>query len=149
MKALYAGSFDPFTLGHQNIVERSLPFCETLTIGIGYNVAKKGLYTVEKRKEQIEALYADNPKVKVVIYDTLTIDLAQEIQADCLIRSVRSIQDFESEQQIAEVNKRLSGIETWILFADAHLSCISSSVVRELHHFNKDISSFLPKKKKF
>lgn len=144
MIALFPGSFDPFTKGHANIVERTLPLFDKLIIGIGYNPSKTGLFTPEERKLKIERYYQDNPRVEVVIYKGLTTDCAEKVGAHYLIRAVRSNTDVDMERQIAEVNKKISGVETLVFFSDSELSSISSSVVRELLSFGKDVSEFLP-----
>lgn len=142
--AIFPGSFDPFTKGHHNIVERALPLFDRLIIGIGRNTTKATLYTPEERQQQIEILFANEPRIEVRIYDTLTADFAQEVGATYILRGVRTIADFEYERTIAEVNKRLINIETVLLFADSETATISSSLVRELKAFGKDISDFLP-----
>ena len=142
--AIFPGSFDPFTKGHYNIVERALPLFDRLIIGIGRNTTKATLYTPEERQQQIEILFVNEPRIEVRIYDMLTADFAQEVGATYILRGVRTIADFEYERTIAEVNKRLINIETVLLFADSETATISSSLVRELKAFGKDISDFLP-----
>ena len=143
-KAIFPGSFDPFTLGHHSIVKRALTFMNEIIIGIGYNEGKQCLIPIEKRIEMIGRLYADEPRVKVYAYSGLTIDFAKEQKADVIIRGIRSVKDFEYEEGIAVINKKLSGIETIFLFTEPELSSVSSSVVRELLHYDKDVSMFLP-----
>lgn len=142
--AIFPGSFDPFTKGHYNIVERGLPLFDRLIIGIGRNTTKAALYTLEERQKQIEILFANEPRVEVRIYDVLTADFAQQVGANYILRGVRTIADFEYERTIAEVNKRLIQIETVLLFADTETATISSSLVRELKAFGKDVTDFLP-----
>ena len=145
MKALFAGSFDPFTRGHQSIVDRVLKnVADEIIVAIGINYVKKNLFSVEDRIAAINKLYGDNPRVRVVSYTGLTVDFAKTVGADFLVRGVRSVSDFEFERNIADVNKRLSGIETVLLFTEPELSCVSSSVVRELMSYDKDVSQFLP-----
>lgn len=145
--AIFPGSFDPFTVGHASIVERGLAMFDEIVIGIGVNEKKKALYPPHKRVEVIAALYDDEPRVRVVAYDDLTIDLAERVGARFILRGLRSVKDFEYERDIAAINARLSGIETVLLITDPQHSSVSSSVVRELIHFGKDVSDFLPKKK--
>ena len=145
--AIFPGSFDPFTVGHASIVERGLAMFDEIVIGIGVNEKKKALYPPHQRVEVIAALYADEPRVRVVAYDDLTIDLAERVGARFILRGLRSVKDFEYERDIAAINARLSGIETVLLITDPQHSSVSSSVVRELIHFGKDVSDFLPKKK--
>ena len=142
--ALFPGSFDPFTKGHQNIVERALPLFDRLVIGIGRNTTKQTLYTPEERQQQITALFANEPRIEVRIYDVLTVDFAKSVGAQYVLRGVRTMADFEYERTIADVNKRLAGLETVLLFADADTASISSSLVRELKAFGKDVTDFLP-----
>ena len=144
-KALFAGSFDPFTKGHQNIVDRALQsVADEVVIAIGINHDKHSTFSCEERLQAIRKLYKDNPKVHVDTYEGLTTDYAQRIGADFLLRGVRSVKDFEFERDIAEVNKRLTGIETVLLFTAPEYACISSSVVRELMSHNTNVNDFLP-----
>lgn len=142
--AIFPGSFDPFTRGHYNIVERGLPLFDRLIIGIGRNTTKSALYTLEERQQQIEILFANEPRIEVRIYEVLTADFAQQVGANYILRGVRTVADFEYERTIAEVNKRLIHIETVLLFADTETATISSSLVRELKAFGKDVTDFLP-----
>ena len=143
--ALFPGSFDPFTKGHKNIVERTLQsVADTVIIAIGNNCEKKCMQTVEERVESIQRVFKGNDKVRVVAYEGLTIDFAKSINADFIVRGVRSIKDFEYEREIAEVNRKLSGIETILLYTEPEYASISSSIVRELKSYGKDVSQFLP-----
>ena len=143
-RALFPGTFDPFTLGHHSIVKRTLAFMDEVIIGIGINENKRCLISVEKRMESIQKLYADEPRVKVLSYNGLTVDFAQEQEVGFIIRGIRTVKDFEYEEGIADINRKLSGIETVFLFTEPELSSVSSSVVRELLHYGKDVSVFLP-----
>ena len=143
-KAIFPGSFDPFTLGHHSIVKRTLAFMDEVIVGIGVNEGKQCLLPVEKRVEMIRKLYADEPRVKVMAYSGLTVDFAQEQGSQFIVRGIRSVKDFEYEEGIADINKKLNGIETVFLFSEPELASVSSSVVRELLHYGKDISMFLP-----
>lgn len=144
-KALFAGSFDPFTKGHQNIVDRALQsVADEVVIAIGINHDKHTTFSCEERLQAIRQLYKENPHVQVEAYEGLTTDYARSIGADFLLRGVRSVKDFEFERDMAEVNKRLTGIETIFLLTDPEYACISSSVVRELMSYNTDVTEFLP-----
>ena len=143
--ALFPGTFDPFTLGHQSLVKRVLTCADAVVIAIGINEKKQTYYTLEQRVSAIRALYAEEPRVKVITYSGLTVDVAQQEQASFILRGVRSVTDFEYEKAIADVNRQLTGIETLLLFTEPAYAHISSSVVRELLHFGKDVSAFLPK----
>ena len=145
--AIFPGTFDPFTVGHSCIVERALPLFDRIVIGVGVNENKRSLYTPEQRVEAIRRIYAQEPRVKVVAYDDLTIDLARREEARFILRGLRSVKDFEYERDIAAMNQNLGGIETVLLFTDPQVAHISSSVVRELIAFGKDVSTYLPKPK--
>lgn len=142
--AIFPGSFDPFTVGHASIVERGLPMFDRIVIGVGVNDKKRSFYTPEQRVEAIQKVYVNEPRIKVVAYTDLTIDLARREGATFILRGLRSVKDFEYERDIAAMNKRLAGVETVLLFTEAHYSDISSSVVRELIAYGKDVSAFLP-----
>ena len=144
--AIFPGSFDPFTIGHASIVKRGLPLFDEIVIGVGVNENKKTLFTPEQRVRAISELYDHLPQIRVESYDDLTIDFARRMQASYILRGLRSVKDFEYERDIANMNFRLSGIETILLFTEPHYSSISSSVVRELISFDKDVSDFLPHK---
>lgn len=142
--AVFPGCFDPFTLGHASIVRRGLALFDHIIIGIGVNERKAAAFDAGERIDALRRLYADEPRITVDAYTDLTVDFARRHNAGFLLRGVRSYKDFEYEQNIAEVNRRLSGLETVVLFTEPELACISSSMVKELAHFGKDIRSFLP-----
>ena len=143
-KAIFPGSFDPFTLGHHSIVKRALSFMDEVIVGIGINEGKRSLIPVEKRVDMIRRLYADEPRVKVEAYSGLTVDFAREQGAEFIVRGIRTVKDFEYEEGIADINRKLTGIETIVLFTEPELASVSSRVVRELLHYGKDVSMFLP-----
>jgi len=142
--ALFTGSFDPFTIGHADIVRRILPMVSRLVIGVGVNPDKHTLYPADKRVEAIKALYANEQRIAVVAYTDLTIDLAHREHAQFIVKGVRSVKDFEYERDQADYNRRLGGIDTLLIPADTTLAAISSSAYRELTHFGKDASWMLP-----
>ena len=144
MKGLFPGSFDPFTLGHADIVRRALSLFDEVVIAVGYNESKAGWMPVEDRLSSIRRLYADEPRVTVESYTGLTVDFAKECGITAIIRGVRTTADFEYEMQLADVNRQLTGIETILLPASPQLASLSSSIVRELAHFGHDVSAFLP-----
>lgn len=143
--ALFPGTFDPFTLGHQSLVSRGLLLVDEIVIAVGINDKKLTYFSLEKRMEAIEKLYKDNPAVRVMSYDSLTVDFAKEVNARFILRGIRTANDFEYEKSIADVNRVLTGIETFILFTEPKHTHISSSIVRELLRYGKDISMFVPK----
>ncbi len=145
--ALFAGSFDPFTIGHASVVERALPLFDRIIIAIGVNARKPSAHTPGERVQAIERIYAALPpgRVEVVAYsDELTVDLAARLGAGWLLRGVRSLNDFEYERELADINRNLSGIETVLLYTLPELASVSSSVVRELQAYGHDVSAYLP-----
>ena len=144
MTGIFTGSFDPYTIGHDDILRRALPLFDHIVIGIGVNERKCYMQSAEERMKTIKAIYADEPKVEVKTYNDLTIDFARRENASYIIKGVRSVKDFEYERDQADINRQLSGIETLLLYADPRYSAVSSSMVRELIHFGQDVSRFLP-----
>ncbi len=147
-RAIFPGTFDPFTIGHYSIVERTLTFMDEIIIGIGVNENKNTFFPVDKRVEMIKELYKNDIRVKVEAYSELTVDFAKRSGAEFIIRGIRTVRDFEYEETIADINRKLSGLETILLFTEPELSSISSTIVRELLKFGKDVSEFLPKNMK-
>ena len=141
---LLPGTFDPFTIGHDALVRRALGSADELYIAIGINTEKRTMLSLEERMERIATLYKDEPRIHVVSYEGLTTDFAQSIGAQFIVRGVRSAIDFEYERNIADVNRMLTGIDTLLLISEPQYAAISSSMVRELAHFGKDIRSYLP-----
>ena len=144
-RAIFPGSFDPITMGHVDIIKRSLPLFDELIIAIGVNSTKKYMFSLEQRKAFIEATFADEPKIKVDTYSGLTVDYCQSIDAKFIVRGLRNPADFEFEKTITQVNRRLSDIETVFLLTSSETSFISSSIVREVIQFDGDYSSMVPK----
>ena len=142
--ALFPGSFDPFTRGHESIVRRALPLFDELIIAVGVNPTKRAFMDAETRMRFIREVMADEPRVRVISYEGLTVDIARECGARFLLRGVRMIQDFENEMHMAEINRRLGGIETVLLYTLPEFSHISSTIVRELYNYNQDVSDYLP-----
>lgn len=142
--AIFPGTFDPFTIGHQSLVKRSLSVFDEIVISIGVNEAKKSYFSLEKRIRMIRDLYETNPKVSVASYDCLTVDFAKKIGAGFIIRGIRSVNDFEYEKTIADMNRKIAGIETFVLFTEPEYTHISSTIVRELLRYGHDIKDFVP-----
>ncbi|MBQ5614527.1 MAG: pantetheine-phosphate adenylyltransferase [Tidjanibacter sp.] len=143
--ALFPGSFDPFTRGHQAVVEQALGLFDKVVIAIGENRAKRGFLTTDSRKRLIEDFYSNEPRVEVVVYGTLTGTLCRELGVSHIVRGVRSVADFEYERGIADANRLLfPEIETVMFFSPAEVSAISSSVVREVASFGGDTTKLLP-----
>lgn len=143
-RAIFPGTFDPFTIGHSSLVQRSLEIVDELIIAIGINEKKNSYFSLEHRLATIEKLYKDDARVSVMPYDSLTVDFAKEVNANLIIRGIRSINDFEYEKTIADINRTIANIETVILFTEPELTHISSTIVRELLSFGHDVSKFIP-----
>ena len=131
-KAIFPGTFDPFTVGHYSVVRRALTFIDEIVIGIGINDNKNTHFPIAEREAMIRDLYKDEPCVSVQAYDSLTIDFARQVGANLIIRGIRTVKDFEYEETIADIN------------TEPELSCVSSTIVRELMGYGKDVSMFLP-----
>ena len=145
MKAVFPGTFDPFTIGHADIVRRSLSFADEIVIAVGINVTKHTIAERDKRLEAINKVFAKEPRVTVIAYDGLTADFAREVGADVIIRGVRNIADYEYERNMADINRHLTDIETVLLFSSPELACVSSSMVRELIQLGKPVDEFVAK----
>ena len=143
-RAIFPGTFDPFTIGHASIVKRAITFIDELVIGIGYNENKRTMFSIEEREKTLRELYKNEPRDKIASYNDLTVDFARRMDAQFIIRGIRCVKDFEYEETIADINRKLAGIETILLFTEPELTSVSSSVVRELISFGKDVSAFLP-----
>ena len=141
---LFAGTFDPYTRGHHALVERALAMFDKVVVAVGRNLGKNCMFSLEERVSAIEKVYAGNDRVSVAVYDTLTMDFARSVGAVALLRGVRSVKDFEYERDIADVNLRLGGMDTIMLISEPEYASVSSSVVRELMKYGKDVSSLLP-----
>ena len=142
--ALFAGTFDPYTLGHHDVVQRALSLFDKVIVAVGNNMGKKCMLTPEERVAAIKKVYLAEPRVEVALYGGLTMDYARFVGATALLRGVRTVKDFEYERELADVNLRIGGIETVILFSSPEYSSISSSVVRELAAYGKDVTGLLP-----
>lgn len=144
--AIFPGSFDPFTKGHHDIVLRSLALFDSVIIGIGYNSTKKNRYfDIELMVTKIEEVYADMPRVSVVVYNELTSTLAKKYRAQFLVRGLRNTTDFEYENTISQMNRYLNGeLDTVFLITTPQYAAISSTVIREVHRYGGDVDEFLP-----
>lgn len=146
--AIFPGTFDPFTRGHYSVVRRALSMFDEVVIAIGVNALKRPMFTIEERMAMLESLFANEPRVKVISYSGLTVDVARECGAQFMLRGVRSVIDFEYERSIADVNREISGLETVLLFTEPMYAHISSSVVRELISYGRDVTAFVPEQMK-
>ncbi|MDL2222540.1 pantetheine-phosphate adenylyltransferase [Bacteroidales bacterium OttesenSCG-928-M11] len=143
-RAIFPGTFDPFTLGHLSLVERGLALVDEIVIALGVNPNKKTFFSLEDRISMISELFKDNPRVTVKAYANLTVDFAKEVNASFILRGIRSVNDFEYEKNIADVNREIAKIETFVLFTEPRHTHISSSIVRELLEYKKEIDGFVP-----
>ena len=143
-KALFSGTFDPYTIGHHAIVQRALFLMDEIVIAIGVNFEKITHFSLEERIDNIQKIYAGEEKISVTSYQNLTIDFAKQSGIPFILRGIRNSTDFEYEKNMADINRKLSGIETVFLFSAPEYAYISSSLVRELITFNKDISNLIP-----
>ena len=142
---VYAGSFDPVTVGHEDVIRRAAKLCDKLLVTVMYNPNKKGLFTVAERLELLDKVTCGIPNVEIDAWDGLLVDYVGKMGADYVIRGLRSSADFESEATMAQINARLKpGLETLFLLSKPEHVCVSSSAVREAALFNADYSSFLP-----
>lgn len=143
-KGIFPGSFDPFTIGHLDIAKRALPLFDELTICVGYNETKQCEQTVEERMENIRQIFANEPRVKVDAWNGLTVDYCTDHDITCIVKGVRSVKDFEYERDQADMNRHLSGVETILLYSDPKYSAVSSSLIKVLKSYGRDVKEFLP-----
>ena len=144
-KAIFPGSFDPITLGHYDIIERSITLFDEVIVAIGINADKKYMFSLEQRKAFIENAFKDQPKVKVVTYKGLTVDFCKKNNVNFILRGLRNPADFEFEKAIAHTNRDLAPIETVFLLTAASTSYISSSIVRDVIRNHGDYTKLVPK----
>ncbi len=158
---IFTGTFDPFTIGHQNIAVRALPMFDKLVIAVAVSKLKHAQEEISQRVEAIRQVFpaecstpvdpndaSKGCRLEVVSYDDLTVDLAHRMGAQYLVRGVRSAKDFEYEREQADINRQLGDVETILLFSDPRYSSVSSTLVRELRFFGRDVTEFLPIKGK-
>ena len=143
-KAIFPGSFDPITNGHYDIIKRGVSLFDEVIVAIGVNAEKKYMFSLEERKRFIEEAFKDEPKVRVITYSGLTIDLCKKENAEFILRGLRNPADFEFEKAIAHTNRMMSKIETVFLLTAARTSFISSSIVRDVLRNGGDISKLVP-----
>ncbi|MCY3997838.1 MAG: pantetheine-phosphate adenylyltransferase [Flavobacteriaceae bacterium] len=143
-RAVFPGSFDPLTLGHQDIINRALPYFEEIVIAVGTNIDKEYMFSVEKRMSFIKKSYKDCNKVVVKAFQGMTVDFCKSIKASIIIRGLRNPADFEFEKSVAQINRKLSGIDTLFLLTDLSTSFISSSMVRDIILNGGDYTLLVP-----
>ncbi len=144
-KAIFPGSFDPLTLGHYDIIKRGVTLFDEIIVAIGVNASKKYMFSLEQRLKFIEDTFADEPKIKVMSYEGLTVDFCKKIDVKFILRGLRNPADFEFEKAIAHTNRDLAPIETVFLLTSASTSYIASSIVRDVIKNNGDYTKLVPK----
>ncbi len=144
-RAVFPGSLDPITLGHENIIRRALPLFDEIIVAVGLNIEKKSYFRIEDRINWIKDVFADSPKVKVESYSGLTVDFCRLVNATYILRGLRTSADFEFERTVGQVNKRLySNIETVFLLTTPEFTSINSSIVRDVYKNGGDVRIFIP-----
>lgn len=143
--ALFPGTFDPITFGHIDIIERALPLFDKLYIGIGLNSNKAPMFTDKQRRQWMEEIFKDEPKIKIVVYEGLTVECCKKIKARYLVRGIRYVSDFEYEKAIADMNRSLDeDIETVFLTCLPKYTSVASTLVRDVIRNGGDVSQFVP-----
>ncbi|GAA4834166.1 pantetheine-phosphate adenylyltransferase [Algivirga pacifica] len=143
--ALFPGTFDPFTKGHEDIVLRGAELFDELIIGLGHNSKKNRYFPAEKMLEQINQHFEDKPNIRAIMYSDLTAKVAKELGAQFLLRGLRNTTDFEYENSIAQANRHLvPSLDTIFIYTSPQFSHISSTIIRELYHYGQDVSEFVP-----
>jgi pantetheine-phosphate adenylyltransferase len=144
--AVFPGSFDPITKGHESVVLRAIPLFDEIIVAIGVNSEKKGYFAIEKRLEWIKKVFEKYPNVKAATYKGLTIDFCKKMKAAYILRGLRTSIDFEFERSIGQMNKDINpGIETIFLLTAPEFTHLNSSIVRDIHRNGGDITQFVPK----
>lgn len=144
-KAVFPGSFDPFTLGHHSVVTRALPLFDKVVIAIGKNTQKNGFFSIDERIELIRGVYANQPKIEVTAYDGLTIDFCKSIGANFMLRGIRTVSDFEYECAISQMNQLMDPqVETVFLLTTSELTPVNSTIVRDILTYGGNVSQFVP-----
>ncbi|MEC7863977.1 MAG: pantetheine-phosphate adenylyltransferase [Bacteroidota bacterium] len=144
--AVFPGSFSPFTIGHQSVIDRALPLFDNIIIAIGINSEKNQYFSIEERMQWIKDIYGNNPKIEVKFYEGLTVDLCKRENANFIIRGLRDSHDFKFEKNIAQMNHDLNNeIETIFLITPPGISHVSSTIIRDIIKNGGDVSKFLPK----
>ncbi len=142
---LFPGTFDPVTLGHTDIIDRALPLFDNFVIGIGRNSNKVPMFSEEQRIEWLQEIYVNEPKIKVVAYDGLTVNCCKSVGANFILRGIRYVNDFEYEKAIADMNRSLAHhIETVFLTCLPKYTSVASTLIRDVYRNGGDVSQFLP-----
>lgn len=141
--AVFPGSFDPYTKGHESVITKAMELFDEIIIAFGINISKQYAFDTEKRMEHVRSIYLDNPKIIVRSYQGLTVDFCQEVGAKYIIRGLRDTKDFEYEKPIAITNQKMAGIETILFYTDPEVASISSTIIREIHKLGGDVQDFV------
>jgi len=143
--ALFPGSFDPITIAHVDILKRSIPLFDRVVLGIGTNSSKQGFLPIETREAIVKSVFKDYPNVEIQVYEGLTVDFCRKVEANYMIRGIRSVADFEYERAIAQINQTMMpNVETIFILSKPEYSAISSTIVRDILRNHGDVSPFLP-----
>ena len=145
-RAIFPGSFDPFTVGHESIVLRGLEIFDEIVVAVGVNSEKRCMFSVERRVEFIKTVFAERPEVTVTSYEGLTVDFAKKVGCSHILRGLRTSADFEFERAIAQVNRQMTGIDTAFLLTTPEHTPINSTIVRDILRHGGDASLFLPER---
>lgn len=145
--AVFPGSFDPITRGHESVIRRALPLFDSIYVSIGANAEKTSFFSLEQRLEFIRQVFADEPRIRVTQYEGLTVNYCKQVGASYLLRGLRTSADFEFERSIGQINKKLNpGVETVFFLTDPQYTSLNSSIVRDILRHGGDVSQFVPDK---
>lgn len=144
--AVYPGSFDPITIGHESVIRRALPLFDKIIVAIGENSMKKNMFSIEQRMQWIKTIFENEQKVDVQVYDGLTVAFCHQVKADFLLRGLRTSADFEFECSIGQINQKIGNIETIFLLSEPEFTPIQSSIVRDIYSHGGDVCRFVPEK---
>lgn len=143
--AVFPGSFDPITRGHESIIRRAIPLFDEIIVAIGINLEKSACFSVDDRIKWIEKVFTEQPKVRVKSYTGLTVDFCEQVQASYILRGLRTSADFEFERSVGQINLKLNPeIESVFLLTLPEFASLTSSIVREVHRYGGDVSQFIP-----
>ncbi|HPD94982.1 MAG TPA: pantetheine-phosphate adenylyltransferase [Tenuifilaceae bacterium] len=143
--AIFPGSFDPITVGHESVIRRALSFFDKVIVAIGYNVSKNAFFSIDKRIEMIQRVFSDEPNVQIISYEGLTVDLCKKLNVNYIIRGLRTSADFEFERAVAQTNKAMApNIDTVFLLTAPEHTSINSTIIRDILIHNGDPSQFIP-----
>lgn len=145
-RAIFPGAFDPFTIGHEDIVLRGLDMFDEIVVAVGVNSEKRSFFTTEERLNHIRKVFEGYENVIVASYSGLTVDYARQVGASHILRGIRTSSDFEYERAIAQVNKKMAGIDTAFLLTLPEHTAVNSTIVRDILRHDADASMFLPEK---